>query len=636
MSDSDSLSNQVLELAEEFIERCRRGERPLLAEYIAKHPQLATEIREVFPAMAMVERIAIEDDSLERDPVTPAVPELSQIGDYRIIREVGRGGMGVVYEAEQVSLGRRVAVKVLPRTVFDNDRVRKRFARESRAAARLHHTNIVPVFGVGEQDGLQYYVMQFIQGLGLDQVLVELRRLQKTGSSMPGKVIPGKALPQEISARYRTPEWQIPAHADISADAVARSLMDGRLGETLLLASDSHDSGGTQKVDVKENRSAVASIDADSSTADQGMDHRPGLSDTVAGVLSETARSGEIPLPGQSQVSSGKAPRMPYWRSVATIGAEVANALQHAHQQGIVHRDIKPANLLMDMRGNVWVTDFGLAKASDQQDLTHTGDILGTLRYMAPEQFEGTVDHRTDTYSLGLTLYELLALRPAFMEKDRHKLMKQVTTETPTPLKTLDSGLPTDLTTIVQKAIDRDPAHRYQSAQDMADDLERFLRDEPILARRISPVTRFVRWCKRNPMVSALTSTIAALLIVVAMGSTLAAFRFEGLANRNASLVTQKDAALTQANLAQKQAEEERLFAQAQKLRLSRQREWRKQPAIRNRNCAKKRSCSGTERIPTLIEPAARWISTSQRLLRTNCCRCPGCSHCVRTCWQKR
>ena len=171
----------------------------------------------------------------------------------------------------------------------------------------------------GEQDGLQYYVMQFIQGLGLDQVLVELRRLQQTGSSMP-RGMRGKAATAD-SRQPQTAEQQIPAHADVSADAVARSLMYGRLGETLLLSIRQQAATRTaqSQADVKEKRSAGASIDADFSTADQRLDHRPGLSDTVAGVLSETARSGEIPLPGQSQVSSGRASRMPYWRSVATI-----------------------------------------------------------------------------------------------------------------------------------------------------------------------------------------------------------------------------------------------------------------------------------------------------------------------------
>ena len=190
---------------------------------------------------------------------------------------------------------------------------------------------------------------------------------------------------------------------------------------------------------------------------------------------------------------------------MARIGVQVADALAYAHAQGILHRDIKPSNLLLDTRGTVWVTDFGLAKADDQQNLTHTGDILGTLRYMPPEAFGGKADGRGDVYALGLTLYELLAFRPAFDEKERGRLIKQVTGEAPPPLRKLNPEVPRDLETIVQKAIEREPAHRYATAAELADDLQRFVDDEPIRARRTSYAERLARWGRRNPAVAALS-----------------------------------------------------------------------------------------------------------------------------------
>src|SRR5262249_50761904 len=156
---------------------------------------------------------------------------------------------------------------------------------------------------------------------------------------------------------------------------------------------------------------------------------------------------------------------------------------------------------------------FGLAKADDQQDLTHTGDVLGTLRYMPPEAFEGKADARGDVYSLGLTLYELLALRAAYDEKDRNKLIKQVTTAEPPRLDALNPAIPRDLVTIVQKAIDREPARRYATAGELAADLQRFLDDEPIKARRVSALEQLARWGRRHPGVAALTGVIALLLV---------------------------------------------------------------------------------------------------------------------------
>jgi WD40 repeat protein/serine/threonine protein kinase len=474
-SDDLVLLNQ---LADDFIARCRRGKRPALEEYTERHPELADQIRELFPTFAQVEQAKSNDFT---PVVSPAAPgdeglPLKQLGDYRIVREIGRGGMGVVYEAEQASLGRHVALKVLPRQLLVDPRANQRFEREARAAARLHHTNIVPVFGVGEQDGLPYYAMQLIAGIGLDTVIAELAR-SNTGAD-------GAPAPPEVVA-------------------IARLLLTGSEQEA-------ENAGGTPTDATPSDRPAGPS----------------GTATRRAASRTKTAGS----WPGQGKPSSGVV-RRTFWGSVARMGYQVAGALAYAHRQGIVHRDIKPSNLLLDEAGTVWITDFGLAKAADQQDLTHTGDVVGTLRYLPPEAFDGHSGARGDIYSLGLTLYELAALRPAFAASDRNRLIKQVTTGEPEPLGRVRRGIPRDLETIIHKAIERDPARRYQKAEDLADDLRRFLDDQPVKARRTSALELVVRWARRNRGIAAALGVIALLLTGVAIASSLAALRFERLAD---------------------------------------------------------------------------------------------------------
>ena len=396
MSDSESKSGLVLELAEEFLDRYRKGERPHLKEYIDRHPELAAEIKDVFPAMAMMENIAVVDESIEEGRTSkgsrPPEVFLKQLGDYRIIREIGHGGMGVVYEAEQVSLGRHVALKLLPHHALHDAKQKRRFEREAKAAAKLHHTNIVPVFGVGEHDGVPYYVMQFIQGLGLDAVLDELNHMHPGAVPTPTGLQTGGEI--RVSRR------------DVSAVDVARSLMSG--GFQLSADRDGAD-------DAKPQPAFDATLDR----PEGGGPHEsaPSLAMSGSGRLSDsfTVSSSSITLPRTSGTGRKAAvKKQTYWHGVANIGRQVADALEYAHKQGVLHRDIKPSNLLLDLRGTVWVTDFGLAKVAGPgaENITHTGDILGTLRYMPPEAFEGRSDARGDVYSLGMTLYELLAMRP--------------------------------------------------------------------------------------------------------------------------------------------------------------------------------------------------------------------------------
>ncbi len=491
--------NPVEALADDFLRRQRRGERPTLEDYCRRHPELADEIREVFPVLIRMEDLRSDgpDDSTGGVPVHTAT-RLERLGDYRILREVGRGGMGVVYEAEQESLGRRVALKVLPDAALSDAQQVLRFQREARAAARLHHTNIVPVFGVGRDEGHHYYVMQFIPGMGLDAVLEELRRLrQGAGSTGP-------------------PGGRAPSNGAVSAAEVAEAILTGRFSPA----------GGADGV-PQPGTTLAASVSAPLV--------RP------ATLAPRPAESSVVSLPGASADSLARSdPDRTFFRSVARIGLQVAEALEYANRQGVLHRDVKPSNLLLDPKGNVWVADFGLAKAADAEDITHSGDIVGTVRYMAPERFAGKCDARSDVYALGLSLYELLALRPAFSAVDRHELMRRVMSDVPERLRGLVPHLPRDLETVVHKAIDRDPGRRYPTAAALVEDLQRYLEDKPIKARRVSALEQAWRWGRRNPVV---TSLAAGLLLALLAGLVAVSWQWRqaeanlaaaGVANRKA------------------------------------------------------------------------------------------------------
>ena len=506
-TNTSSADRDILgRLAEQFAERHRRGEHPSVSEYTSRYPDLADEILDLFPALMMMEQLKPG----EADPTgslageVPRGKMLERLGDFRILREVGRGGMGVVYEAEQESLGRHVALKVLPAHALSDPKLLARFRREAKAAARLHHTNIVPVFGVGDHNGVPYYVMQFIQGMSLADVTRELRRLQR-----PAAEAISEAEPDRCHAIGRPGE--------VSAMDFARALLTGRFAPAEPVASGADRSRTLAGSHLTASTEPVAQ---DTSSTAPSHGHTP---------LDESSPSA-VRLPGTSELAMQSGSSRPYWRGVARIGLQAAEALAYAHGQGTLHRDIKPSNLLLDLQGTVWVADFGLAKATDSEDLTQTGDVLGTLRYMAPERFRGQSDTRGDLYSLGLTLYELLALRPAFDETDRERLIRQVTDANPPSPRKLNPEVPRDFETIVLKAIDRDPSRRYRSAEELAEDLRRFVDDRPIQARRVGMAERTWRWCRRNPALAGTTAALIALLFAVAIGASASAFRFRSMA----------------------------------------------------------------------------------------------------------
>jgi eukaryotic-like serine/threonine-protein kinase len=392
-----SIASIVAEAADLYLEQLGRGETPDLSEYALRYPQVASVLPQVLPVLRMIQSLAPSDESADAAGGAPSV-----LGEFQLIREIGRGGMGVVYEAEQVSLGRRVALKVLPMAAGADTKQLARFQIEAQIAAALHHPHIVPIFAVGCDAGVHYYAMQLVQGRCLATVILERRRKAE----------------------------------DASCEAI--------------------DAG-------QESRGPLAA------------------------------------------------------REAARLAIEAAEALEHAHGLGVLHRDIKPANLLIEDDGHLWVSDFGLARFQGGGELTGSGDLLGTLRYMSPEQAGGgrILDARTDIYSLGATLYEMLTGRHAFVGRDRQELIRQITCDEPIAARKLEPTIPRDLETIVAKAMAKEAERRYATASELADDLRRFCEDRPILARRPGLAGRITRWSRRHRKA---TATAAVVLLVAALG----------------------------------------------------------------------------------------------------------------------
>jgi serine/threonine protein kinase/Tfp pilus assembly protein PilF len=491
-------------LADEFAERYRRGERPPLSEYTDKYPELADEIRELFPALVAIEQFGGGADEATgprsaRAETTKPIPE--RLGDYRIVREVARGGMGIVYEAVQESLGRHVALKVLPEHRLSDPNQLERFRREARAAAMLHHTNIVPVYGVGECAGVHHYAMQYIQGQSLDDVLRQVKRLRGLKPAEPAASC-------------------VPGHDPGLATSVAIELMSGRFAGQI-----------------------GSPLEAESGTAP----HPP-----PPGKHPPTTADGEGPGPSSSASSIVGQSGSLYYRSVARIGLQAAEAIAYAHQHRVLHRDIKPSNLLLDLQGTVWVTDFGLAKAEGTDALTQTGDIVGTLRYMAPERFRGEADARSDVYALGLTLYEMLALEPAFAAEERARLIDKILHAEPLNPRQADPRIPRDLETIVLKAMAREPSDRYGTALELADDLRRFLEGKPITARRPSVIDLASKWAQRNRPVVA--TGVVGILAAVAILAGSAGWILRDRAARQAMTELEVNRALDEAAMLEAQA----------------------------------------------------------------------------------
>jgi serine/threonine protein kinase/Tfp pilus assembly protein PilF len=457
MKASDSLapsvrSDGLAELVEEITQRLQRGDCVDWDRVFREHAEHADRLRELIPALGLLRRWEGASTSApEETPVSQLAPipsDLRVLGDFHLLREIGRGGMGVVHEAQQVSLNRRVALKVLPFAAIGQEKALQRFYNEVRAAAALDHPHIVSVYSVGEDRGVHFYAMQLVRGSSLAEVIERMR----TASV---------------------------ANGPLSVAEVGRA----------------------------------------------DIDHEPMTVDLPAtGSGPRTTALAEADTEHAALSTLGDAGGTVFYRAAARLGEQAALALACAHDQGVLHRDVKPSNLLIDADGKLFVTDFGLARIQTDAGITLTGDLVGTLRYMAPEQLlakRAVVDHRADVYSLGATLYELLALVPAFHEPDRSELLRQISLEEPRPLRKHDRRIPAELETIVGKSMAKVPEERYQTAHDLARDLRAFLDNRPIRATPPTLLGRAKKWARRNrPIVwaSAAALLVSALAIAGSAG----------------------------------------------------------------------------------------------------------------------
>ncbi|MHC4847354.1 MAG: protein kinase domain-containing protein [Planctomycetota bacterium] len=367
-------------------------------------------------------------------PAKPARPEPVDdgpighvLGDFRIVKEIGRGGFGVVYEAEQISLRRSVALKVLPAHVTLHPSAVERFQREASTAARLHHPGIVEIYAVGESHGTHFFAMDLIEGVPLDQVIDRMR------------------------------------------DEDPELLDGGRLG------------------------AVISSVQQHAGDAPRAAPRERPLDETHSSARNKT-----------------------YVETICRLGAQVADALQYAHEAGVIHRDIKPSNILVREDGSAVLMDFGLAREEGLPALTLTGEFAGTPYYVSPEQAMARrvhVDARTDIYSLGVTLYELLTLRRPFEGTTSQEVLGKIIAKEPANPRKFNPVIPRDLETVIQIAMEKDPDRRYQTGGDLAGDIRRFLEYRPVKARPIGAATRMLRMVRRQRVPIAAASVVLLTLM---------------------------------------------------------------------------------------------------------------------------
>jgi serine/threonine protein kinase len=403
-----------------------RGINEAIPSLPKSEPGIEADLAPVEEAVTLINPVPETDVGYPRNAEGPY-----RLRDFELVRELGRGGMAVVYEARQVSLNRRVALKVLSGGLGLAPETVQRFHREAEAAARLHHTNIVPVYASGEEAGTHFYAMELVEGPSLDHVLRQM-------SSAGGAPQPPDGSPVQPTDGPR---------------------------QSWLGVSDPHVSGSGSAGDV-----SASSLGSDSH----------------------------------------------YFDTVARLVAEVANALDYAHRQGIIHRDVKPSNLLLSRSGHLSLTDFGLARVLDEPGMTVNGELVGTPAYMSPEQTTAgriALDDRSDIYSLGATLYELLTLEPPHSGKSLEPLLAQIVEEEPRAPRRVNPKVPVDLETICLKCLEKDPDRRYQTAGQLAEDLRRYVSRFAISARRAGPVTWLKKWVSRRPDVATLLGCLLMALL---------------------------------------------------------------------------------------------------------------------------
>lgn len=482
--ESADRDERLGEAVEEFLTLAESGTAPEPDAFAARYPELGDDLKEALEGLSLLRGLVGQAPGHSGNKL----PAGCRLAGYRIVGELGSGGMGVVYEAVHVDLDRPVALKVLDARATRDGNGLRRFLNEAKTAAALHHTHIVPVFDVGHVGGLCYYAMQRIEGSGLDRVVKALRRERAT-----------EAGPTSGRRSRSRSWWRTPSTREPELDRTGPS------------------SPSLTATWATEGRAAAA-----------------------AGI--------GPPSPPAFVPPAGAA----YYRWVAEVGRQAAQALAHAHRRGVVHRDIKPSNLLVDARGSVWVADFGLARRLADPGLTHSESLIGTPRYMSPEQARSQpVDARSDLYSLGATLYELLTLRPPFEGRTAAELLEQIGRDEPASPRRLNRHVPRDLDTIVLKALSKRPQDRYTDALAFAEDLQRFLNLEPVRARRIGAVGRAWRHARRRPALTGVTVGAAAVILAISTIAYLQVVQERDRANQLAAMLQRefREGLLKQATL---------------------------------------------------------------------------------------